>query len=731
MKIRTFLILMIALVLIPTAIFGAAALKTLLDGERVAALRNLEDRARAIALIINSDLASAEASLQALSTSNRLASRDLAGFYQQAKSLDRVDGAWTVLLDAEGQQLINTAVPFGTPLPSPVARPRAQQVLRTQSTLVSDLILGPLTGKLVTTVNVPAVTRDGTKYVLVKVFDAQFFAHVFESANIPASQIAAVIDKNGKFIARSQRALLVGQDARPELVKAGLSQNTGMIRHHTLEGTEVYDVFTRSGTGNWIIAVAAPVTQIDGTARRAVLFASFGFIAAVLLGACGAMALARNVVTSLGRASRSASALASGQALEAEHSFIKEVDTLHTALQKTSTVLIREKESRKKAEVHRQILLLSEQKARQAAEQENKAKDIFLAMLAHELRNPLGAITSGAAVARRAVPPSSQALKAIDIIDRQASHLAYIVDDLLDLARLNSGKIVLARKPVNLEASIQACAAAQEFALGRKNHVITFNTSPLWVNGDPTRIEQVISNLLTNACKYTPEGGTIDVSLIRKQEEVCLTVQDSGIGISPELMPRLFNAFVQADTSLDRAEGGLGIGLALVKRLVDLHDGRVHAVSAGVGQGSSFAVTLPLIEHDGYSSDSFQSNAAQPRRVLIIEDNEDVRSMMVNLLQGNGHEVFESPTGEEGVKTAVREVPEIAFIDIGLPGIDGLRVARTLRATPETKHVRLVALSGYGSPADLQRSAEAGFDHHLIKPAGFAQLEAEIARLST
>jgi signal transduction histidine kinase len=731
MKIRTFLILMIALVLIPTVIFGAAALKTLLDGERVAALRNLEDSARAIALIIDSDLASAEASLQALSTSNRLASGDLAGFYQQAKSLDRVNGAWTVLLDAEGQQLINTVVPFGTPLPPPVARARAQQVLGTQQTMVSDLLPGPVTGKLLTTVNIPVEMRDGRQYVLVKVFDIQFFAHAFASAKIPDSQIAAIIDKNGKFIARSRRESLVGQGARPELVKVGLSQNTGMIRHHTLEGMEVYDVFTRSRMGKWIVAVAAPVTQIDAIARRAVLFASWGFIAALLLGACGAMALARNLVTSLGRASTSALELASGQALEPEHSFIREVDTLHAALKKTSGALITEKESRKKAEVHRQILLLSEQKARQAAEQENKAKDVFLAMLAHELRNPLGAITSGAAVARRAVPLSSQALKAIDIIDRQAGHLAYIVDDLLDLARLNSGKIVLARRPVNLEALIQACVAAQALARGGESHVITFNTSPLWVHGDPTRIEQIISNLLTNACKYTPAGGTIHVSLIREEKEVCLTVQDSGVGISPELMPKLFNPFVQADTSLDRAEGGLGIGLALVKRLVDLHDGRVHAISAGIGQGSSFVVTLPLIEHDGYLSDSSQCNAAQPRRVLIIEDNEDLRSMMVNLLQMNGHQVFEAPTGEEGIKAAAREVPEIAFIDIGLPGINGLQVAQALRATPETKNVRLIALSGYGSPVDLQRSVEAGFDNHLTKPAGFAQLEAEIAHLST
>jgi signal transduction histidine kinase len=369
--------------------------------------------------------------------------------------------------------------------------------------------------------------------------------------------------------------------------------------------------------------------------------------------------------------------------------------------------------------------LMREIEDRQAAEAKSHAKDEFLAMLGHELRNPLSAISSAAALIDMPGAHAEMASRARQIIQRQTQHLSRIVDDLLDLSRAMSGKILLARKPVDMASLVGACLDTFR-ATGRTGgYRINVDLAPNWVDGDPTRLEQVATNLIDNALKYTPAGGTIDITLGLDGEEVLLSVRDTGVGISAELLPHVFDVFVQGSISLDRAQGGLGIGLSLVRRLVELHGGSVSATSGGASEGSAFTIRLPRAQ----APDTLATPQPAPANetagkpaVLLIEDNEDGREMMATMLDVYGYPVLQSADGLDGVALATAHLPKVALVDIGLPGIDGYEVARRLRANPATGAMRLIALTGYGLAEDQRRVLEAGFDMHLVKPVDIAQL---------
>ena len=372
--------------------------------------------------------------------------------------------------------------------------------------------------------------------------------------------------------------------------------------------------------------------------------------------------------------------------------------------------------------------LMREIEERQAAEAKSHAKDEFLAMLGHELRNPLSAISSAAALIDMPGAHAEMASRARQIIQRQTQHLSRIVDDLLDLSRAMSGKILLARKPVDMASLVGACLDTFR-ATGRTGgYRINVDLAPNWVDGDPTRLEQIATNLIDNALKYTPAGGTIDITIGLDGDDVLLTVRDTGVGIAPDLLPHVFDVFVQGSISLDRAQGGLGIGLSLVRRLVELHGGSVSASSSGAGEGSAFAIRLPQANAASAPQDQRSSHAALPRAaagkpaVLLIEDNEDGREMMATMLDVYGYPVLQSGDGLDGVELATAHLPNVALVDIGLPGIDGYEVARRLRANPATSAMRLIALTGYGLAEDQRRVLEAGFDMHLVKPVDIAQL---------
>jgi signal transduction histidine kinase/CheY-like chemotaxis protein len=374
--------------------------------------------------------------------------------------------------------------------------------------------------------------------------------------------------------------------------------------------------------------------------------------------------------------------------------------------------------SRRRIEQERTRLIDAEHAARAAAESANRAKDEFLAVLAHELRNPLAAISTAALLLQRIGKRDDAATSAREVILRQAQHLARMVDDLLEVNRVIAGKIVLQRRPTNLADAVRSAVTTVGGGGRLDPYNLTIDTPPIWVEADAVRLEQVIVNLLENAVKYTPPGGSIDVAVKRDGKDAVLSVRDSGIGIPPDLLPRVFDLFVQADAGSARSRGGLGIGLAVVRRLIQLHGGTVRAMSDGPGRGSRFVVRLPEISKPprAASAGDRRPTTAASHRVLIVEDDPDTREMLRRLLQCLGHEVAEAEDGRRAIEVALRFRPEIVLIDISLPVIDGWEVARRLRNSFLDYQPVLVALTARVRPEDRERSHEAGFDHHLVKP---------------
>jgi PAS domain S-box-containing protein len=370
-------------------------------------------------------------------------------------------------------------------------------------------------------------------------------------------------------------------------------------------------------------------------------------------------------------------------------------------------------------------LLEREQAARAEAETANRAKDEFLAMLGHELRNPLGAISNAVHVLMRVESQERHGVAAREVIDRQVRRLSRLVDDLLDVSRAMSGKIVLERQTLDLADVVRRVLAT--FADRTQGYALLVEIQSVWVAGDVVRLEQLITNLLENALKYTPRGGEIQASVRQEGGTAVFSVRDTGVGIPADLIHRIFDLFVQGDHSLDRTEGGLGIGLTLVRRIAELHSGSVEAASEGIGRGSRFTVRLPAATPP---RESGGAAAAAPvrtgRRVLVVEDNDDSRQMLVHLIRLLGHEVYEAADGLSAVDAVLRLEPDIALVDVGLPALDGYEVARRIRRA-SGQYVHLVALTGYGRPEDRERALAAGYDAHLVKPVDPVRLASVLA----
>ncbi len=388
----------------------------------------------------------------------------------------------------------------------------------------------------------------------------------------------------------------------------------------------------------------------------------------------------------------------------------------------------------------RREALAYEQMARRAAEEESRAKDQFLAMLSHELRNPLGAISAAAHALEESTPGDAERLSHIGaIIARQSRHLSRLLDDLLDVARVTAGKIDLQRQPVDLAEIVERSRRGLEAGGRVGQHLLDVETTPAWVEGDATRLEQVVTNLLSNAIKYTPEGRSIHLRLLAENGEAVLAIRDEGIGIPPDVLPRVFDLFFQGERSLDRSEGGMGLGLTLVRQLVEMHGGRVAARSGGPGLGTEVTVRLPLTELPTTAATAATAapisrpsaeEATPARRILLIEDHEDARDALCTLLELDGHLVKVAGDGRRGLELATTFAPDLVLLDIGLPGLDGYEVARALAAHPARGRMQVVALTGYGQESDRRRSREAGFDGHLVKPVEIERLREIVAGLA-
>ena len=372
--------------------------------------------------------------------------------------------------------------------------------------------------------------------------------------------------------------------------------------------------------------------------------------------------------------------------------------------------------------------------AREALREADNRKDEFLATLSHELRNPLAPLRSSLEIVKRlaAAPPSASA--ALEIMDRQLSHLVRLVDDLLEVSRITRGQVELRREHLRLDAAIHSAIETSEPLIRAGNHrlIVSLPDEPLMLDADPVRLAQIFGNLLNNAAKYSDKGGQIEIAARRDGDEALVTIRDSGDGIPPEQFAKLFQIFTRGERSARRNQSGLGIGLALVRRLTEMHGGRVEASSEGIGKGSCFSVRLPLNVRQvaAPKARGRDHSSIDSLSVLVVDDNQDAAESLAMLLRTAGAEVHVAHDGPAALAEFERSEPDVVLLDIGMPEMDGCEVARRLREISPADRVALVALTGWGQDEDRRRVREAGFDHHLVKPVDLASLQSLLTSLA-
>lgn len=721
-KLRSRLALMALLALVPLLIFSTLAAKRLSDGMRENALRAVQESASATALIVDRELKGALSAVTVLSKSRMLLEGQWGDFYDQVKAVIHADGGWVILYAPDGTQVFNTRLPYGAPLPIRPSPQELPEIISSNKPRISGLVWGKTLKKNIVFVDIPIRATDGRDYVLSQAFFSDHFQVAFKDSNVPQNWVVSIFDQDGVTIGRNVDAeKFVGTTASPNTLKAIQSKSGTIIKHVMPGNIEVYDVVAHSKLSGWTITVGVPAAEIDHQVLEAGYISTGGLLLAILAALVCAGAVGRKLASSIELAAAASEMVGKNEELPAmEPTGILEIDNLQHAIVDAAAKLKSAETRRASVEAKNAELLESEQAARNLAEIENKRKDEFLAMLGHELRNPLSAITSASSLLRIKAAHDEAILRSANIIQRQSDHLRNILDDLLDLSRVIYGKVQLKMQPIDLGLlitnSVNTMLDTEKFS----KHVFSFSSDSLMVNADATRMMQVFSNLVENALKYTDEGGEIRVAVSRENDMALVSVVDTGVGIDSDLLPFIFDVFVQGDNTLARTKGGMGVGLSLVRKLVALHGGTVDVHCEGIGKGCSFYVRLPLLDIDApklvNSSNEVEKISFSNYSILLVEDQDDLREILQALLSELGLQVWTSSNGREAIELASKQQLTLALIDIGLPDMNGYQIATAMQNNPKTAAIKLVALTGYGLEQDKARAAEAGFHYHLTKP---------------
>jgi signal transduction histidine kinase len=714
---RVFLVALASL--LPLAVLSCVLLISGARAQRDNLLRASEDTMAALVSAVDAEIKSTIAALDVLAGSPRLMAGDFQAMRAEAVELLARRPNWLNVVVADGErQLMNARAQPGQPLPALRFEKLATEVLRSGRPVAGEIYFSETLNQYAVVVLVPAIAAN-RRLVVQAAVRADYFLELLdplELQKVSPAGVISIFDRNSMVVARSlNQQDRVGKPASASLLQV-LEQggSRGITITNTLEDVPVYTVYRRSPYSRWTAAIGIPRQAVDGPVTRSYFVLGIAVLVSALLGLVAAALVGRTIVKPMRQLEESAARVGSGERPQLPVTQLAEV-------QRVAAALVR-------AHEERSVAFQREHEARLAAESASRAKDEFLAMLGHELRNPLAAITNATQLIERqreALAPGTA--NATAIIARQARHLARLTDDLLDAGRVILGKVSLARAPLDLAAAASAAIDSLRNTARLGEHRVETALQPTWVFADVTRIDQVIGNLLMNAVKYTPAGGVIRIVTRREGEHAVLEVSDTGIGLEPELLPRAFELFVQGERALDRSQGGLGIGLTLVRRLVELHGGTVRAQSAGTGMGSTFTVEMPCIEPPAATTQAPRAAATSGRHVALVEDNVDARESLKLLLELEGHTVHEAADGATGAALIAAE-PRIAvaFIDIGLPGMSGYDTARAVRGS-RGRGVRLVAMSGYGAARDVSAATEAGFDAYLVKPAELDAMRAQIA----
>jgi len=749
MQIRAYLYLMAAAILVPVILFAGFALRLIEGAESELARAQVARAAQRAALLVDADLAATQASLRALAGSPSLARDELDAFYQEAQAAVGGPDAWPVLLEENGRLLFDPQAPGALPPGAEAPQAYLADLIGAQRPFVTDLIPSHISGRLMTGVGMP-VRAGGRPYLLGVGYGADHFRKLLLGAGLPQDWQIDIYDRKGKLVASNLGpTALVGQDGPPALAAAEAAD--GILALPLRSGAAGTVAFGRVPGAGWTVAAGAPAATLvpaPGGARRA---AALALVAALLGAAALAAWFGRGHARSIRTAVEAASALGRGELPPQRRSRILEIDRLLRALRQAGNELSRAQATRDTAGNERQNQLEHAQQARQTAEEENRAKDQFLAMLGHELRNPLAPIGTAAQLLKLPDLDGHRARYAGDVIGRQVEHMNRLLSDMLDVSRVTRGLVTLNLEEVDLRDVVERAVEQTRPLMEERQHRLELRLpqGPVTVRGDQTRLTQVVANLLTNSAKYTPPHGAIQLSLSSAADEATLSVADDGEGITAELLPRVFDLFSQGERKPDRAQGGLGLGLALVRSLVQLHGGDVEASSPGRNGGSIFTVRLPLKHELAALASPLSSprrvreaareqpretayggahNAAAPLRVMLVDDNIDAAVSLSLLLEAAGdHLVSTYYDAASALEWASFERPDVFILDIGLPDMNGYELARRLRAMPQFAGTLLIALTGYGQLADKVRAREAGFDLHIAKPAEPEEILAALA----
>lgn len=716
---RSHLLAVTAATLLPTAVFGGMLLRRIAYEERAALERRLAQDAEMLGAALDREMAATLRALETLARSDHLDEHP-ATFRDEAVRAIAINPSWMaiVLFTPDGERAVDTreAAPSG-----PARQPESlERALRTKRPAIGDLVLGADGAAEGFPVRVP-VLRDGqVRWVLSAILSAAAVGEAISMGGPSELEwTRTVVDRAGRVVAQTRSPELAGQRATEPFLTRTAASAEGVFRARALEGFDACVAFTHASLSGWTAAIVAPAAIVDAPVRRSLLTllaASLGIFAVSVIAAFGA---SRRFSAAIASVSRAADALAHGGRAEVEPHGIVEIAQVGSALRRSAHLL---EARRRDAEEH----LARAAAARAEAESSNRAKDEFLAMLGHELRNPLSPIVTALHLLRQR---GQRWGREHEIIARQVGHLVRLVDDLLDVSRVTRGMIDLHLERVDVAVAVSRALEMASPLFEERQHRLTVDVAPgLDVVADTARFAQVIANLLTNAARYTPPRGSVTLVARREPDGVAVTVTDDGQGIDPALLPHLFDLFVQGPRSRDRAEGGLGIGLALVRTLVRLHGGRVEARSDGPGRGSSFRVVLPPAAASAEatapspSAVSSRGGGGDARRILVADDNADAAALLTEFLAQAGHEVVTAHDGPGAVDAVDAFAPDVAILDIGLPGMDGYEVAARIRAKLGARTPAFVALTGYGQSSDRARSREAGFAHHFVKPADPAEV---------
>jgi signal transduction histidine kinase/CheY-like chemotaxis protein len=692
------------------------------------------DLARAISVTVDGEIHSTATALGALAALDPLDGSDLpAARTLILRFLDQQPHwAGVALVSPDGRVLLDTA--DASPADRRIANPALSAAVTGLRPSVSDFYRDSA-GVPSVLIAVPVVRNGAVRSLLVAQLRTISLSNVLRAQRLPTAGVVTLLDRQGLILARSRNEdRYAGKPPTAAFTAQAKGMNEGALRTVLLEGEPAYGAISRSPFTGWTVGLGFPASEIDGPMRRN--FTQLGAVGLAFLGLGLALSFGLGRLTSNALAACAAAAgrLARGEPLAARPSRVVEIDRLARSLGESAVILEARQRERDEAAAER-----AREHAR--AEELGRAKDEFIATLSHELRNPLNAILGWVRLLRdTALDPPARA-HGLEVIERNTRLQAQLVDDLLDMSRVISGKLRLEMRPVDLgKLADEACdaigptAAAKEITLARAG-----GTGPFPIMGDADRLHQILWNLLTNAVKFTPKGGRVEVELSSAASEVRLRVSDSGIGIDPGLLPHVFERFRQGVSTAAREHGGLGIGLALVRHLVELHGGDVTAESDGAGRGARFTVTLPKIgepallmggglERDGAAS------AAPPRldgvAVLVVEDDPDARELIAVTLANAGATVSQAASVSAALEALAANPPQVLVSDIAMPTSTGYDLIAAVRTLPRLRGLPSIALTAYGRSEDRQRSLDAGFDLHLGKPVEPAALVRAVALLA-